>query len=407
MVATLADDLDSLHGSPVIVIGATNRLSSLDDSLRRPGRLEREIEVPVPSPSDRRSILMLFLSLASHSLTESDIDSIAEKTHGYVGADIRALCSEAAMCCLRRFHSTKDNSQLVISSSDMAQAMLRVRPSALREFSADVSKVHWNDVGGNSAVKQQLKEVVEWPARYKDSLARIGAEPPRGVLLCGPPGCSKTLLVRAVAGESNYNFFSIKGPEIMSKFVGESEKALATIFDRARKASPSILFFDEIDGLVGRRSSSKSTGSVDASERVLSQLLQEMDGIRGHSHNVIVIGATNRPDRLDAALLRPGRFDRVIQVRLPEYQDRIEIFQIHTREIPVASDVDIGELASQTDGFSGAEIAAVCQRAAMRALTKSMTCTQVTMEDFGDTIENFKPSDKDVTLSAGYQRGLE
>jgi SpoVK/Ycf46/Vps4 family AAA+-type ATPase len=249
-------------------------------------------------------------------------------------------------------------------------------------------------------VKQKLKEVVEWPIKYRDSLQRLGAVAPKGILLCGPPGCSKTLLARAVAGEANLNFFSIKGPELLSKFVGESEKSIANLFDKARKASPAILFFDEIDGLVCARSSHKPSTGVDVSERVLSQMLQEMDGIQGQADNLIVIAATNRPDRLDKALLRPGRFDRVVEVGLPSAKDREEIFQVHTRRIPVDSTVNLKDLADSTDGFSGADIAGLCQQAAMIALTSS--AQQVGMADFTEALaaraKSSKTHDVDFSL---------
>jgi len=384
LVATLANELDEISGYPVMILGATNRKDSIDESLRRPGRLDRELEIPVPAPSDRLEILAALLSSMSHGLSHEDISYFAEMTHGFVGADLMSLCSEASMIALRRLHADA-NAERLITRSDITTAMRGTRPSALREFSAVVPHASWSDVGGLSEVKQKLREVVEWPIKYRDSLQRVGAVAPKGILLCGPPGCSKTLLARAVAGEANLNFFSIKGPELLSKFVGESEKSIANLFDKARKASPAILFFDEIDGLVGARSNDKSSTSVDVSERVLSQMLQEMDGIRGQAENLIVIAATNRPDRLDKALLRPGRFDRVVEVGLPSAKDRQEIFQVHTQHIPMDTTVNLTELAGSTDGFSGADIAGLCQQAAMIALASS--AQQVSMAAFTQALD--------------------
>ena len=399
LVATLANELDQISGYPVMILGATNRKESIDESLRRPGRLDRELEIPVPAPSDRFQILVSLLSSMSHGLSHKDVSYVAAMTHGFVGADLMSLCSEAAMIALRRLH-TDYNADRVVTMSDITKAMRSTRPSALREFSADVPHTSWSDVGGLSEVKQKLKEVVEWPMKYRDSLQRLGAVAPKGILLCGPPGCSKTLLARAVAGEANLNFFSIKGPELLSKFVGESEKSIANLFDKARKASPAILFFDELDGLVCARSNHKSSTGVDVSERVLSQMLQEMDGIQGQSDNLIVIAATNRPDRLDKALLRPGRFDRVVKVGLPSAKDREEIFQVHTKRIPMDSTVNLKELAASTDGFSGADIAGLCQQAAMIALTSS--AQQVSMDAFAEALaaraKSSKPHDVDFSL---------
>jgi SpoVK/Ycf46/Vps4 family AAA+-type ATPase len=399
LVATLANELDQISGYPVMILGATNRKESIDESLRRPGRLDRELEIPVPAPSDRLQILVALLSSMSHGLSHEDMSYVAEMTHGFVGADLMSLCSEAAMIALRRLH-TDATADRIVTMPDITKAMRSTRPSALREFSADVPHTAWSDVGGLSEVKQKLKEVVEWPIKYRDSLQRLGAVAPKGILLCGPPGCSKTLLARAVAGEANLNFFSIKGPELLSKFVGESEKSIANLFDKARKASPAILFFDEIDGLVCARSSDKPSTGVDVSERVLSQMLQEMDGIQGQADNLIVIAATNRPDRLDKALLRPGRFDRVVEVGLPSAKDREEIFQVHTRRIPVDSTVNLKDLADSTDGFSGADIAGLCQQAAMIALTSS--AQQVGMADFTEALaaraKSSKTHDVDFSL---------
>ena len=382
LVATLAGELDSLYGYPAMVVGATNRKESLDESLRRPRRLEKEIEIGVPDPDARFEILdSLFLSI-HNSLSPDDIHDVAMRAYGFVGADLRQLSSEASMIALRR--CVKDGTDAVVTRKDVEAALHHTKPSALREFSSDIPNVRLSDVGGNAELKQKLREAVEWPIKFKERLHSMGAVPPKGILLWGPPGCSKTLLVKAMAGECRLNFFSIKGPELISKYVGESEKSISNIFEKARKASPAILFFDEIDGLVGARSKKASDG-VDVSERVLSQMLQEMDGIKGQDDQVVVIGATNRMDRLDKALLRPGRFDRILQVCLPDENDREEILNIHLRHIPLDDTVHMESLVKATEGCSGAEIASICQQAAMHALTSAVVdtpCTHVSQKDF-------------------------
>ena len=380
LVATLAGELDGIQGHPVMVVGATNRKEALDESLRRPRRLEKELEIGVPDPEERLHILE---ALLSHVSRDADVKgealkALALRAHGYVGADLLSVVSEASMIALRRHVSgvTRDanvpsdsNESIEVTMDDLNRALYHTKPSALREFASDIPDVTLDDVGGNDELKQRLLESVEWPIKFKRRLDEMGAVAPKGILLCGPPGCSKTLLVKAIAGVCRLNFFSVKGPELMSKYVGESERALANLFDKARKASPSILFFDEIDGLVGARSATgASSGGVDVGERVLSQMLQEMDGVKGKDDQVIVIGATNRMDKLDKALLRPGRFDRVLQVNLPLPADRREILRIHTRRVPIDCTVVLDDLVALTDGFSGAELAGLVQRAAMHAL---------------------------------------
>jgi AAA family ATPase len=382
LVATLAGELDSLYGYPVMVVGATNRKESLDESLRRPRRLEKEIEIGVPDPNARFEILDSLFGTIHNSLSAADIRDVATRAHGFVGADLRQLASEASMIALRR--CVKDGADAVVTRKDVEVALYHTKPSALREFSSDIPNVRLSDVGGNADLKQKLREAVEWPIKFKDQLHSMGAVPPKGILLWGPPGCSKTLMVKAIAGECRLNFFSVKGPELISKYVGESEKAISNIFEKARKASPAILFFDEIDGLVGARSQKASDG-VDVSERVLSQMLQEMDGVKVKDDQIVVIGATNRMDRLDKALLRPGRFDRILQVCLPDDNDRKEILSIHLRHIPLDNTVQMESLVKATEGCSGAEIASICQQAAMHALTSAaldMECTHVSQNDF-------------------------
>ena len=377
LVATLAGELDGIQGYPVMVVGATNRKEALDESLRRPRRLEKELEIGVPDPNERCQILNGLLSqVRTHEdVTMEAIKALSLRAHGYVGADLLSVASEASLIALRRYvygtsmaPTTEASSTPCVTMDDLRTAMHHTKPSALREFSSDIPDVSLDDVGGNDELKQRLIEAVEWPVKFKDRLDEMGAVPPQGILLWGPPGCSKTLLVKAIAGECRLNFFSVKGPELISKYVGESEKALANLFEKARKASPAILFFDEIDGLVGARSTGSGSGGVDVGERVLSQMLQEMDGIKGKDTQIVIIGATNRMDKLDKALLRPGRFDRVLEVTVPSAADRLEILRIHTRRVPLDSSVALEDLAMRTEGFSGAELAGAVQQAAMHAL---------------------------------------
>jgi len=329
------------------------------------------------------------------------VANLADDAHGYVGADLGALCSEAAMSALRRTLSTTPRKIAPVTIKDFLLARSFVRPSALREVALQPTKVRWSDVGGNEEIKQQLKEVVEWPSKCRESLARIGAIPPRGVLLYGPPGCSKTLLAKAVAREANMNFLAVKGPELLNKYVGESEKALRNVFSKARAASPVVIFFDEIDGLIGARSDgSTHRGGVDVGDRVLSQLLQEMDGLQGGDRRLIVMAATNRPDCLDPALLRPGRFDRLLFVPPPDRSSRQAIFEIHTRKTPLHDTVDIEQLAALTEGYTGADIASICQQAAVFALEEDMNASYVTIEHFTSALSVVSPSTLAVSADA-------
>ncbi len=304
-----------------------------------------------------------------------DVDRLAAITHGFVGADLEALCREAAMICLRRLmpeidfasaHIPYDTlGKLEVHMPDFLQALQEVEPSAIREVFVETPDVHWEDVGGLGTAKQELIEAVDWPLQHASLFARAGVKPPKGILLCGPPGCGKTLLAKAIANESEVNFISVKGPALLSKYVGESEKGVREVFKKAKQAAPCIVFFDEIDALVPARGSGGSDSHV--SERVISQFLTEMDGVEELA-GVLVLGATNRPDLLDPALLRPGRFDIQVDIPLPTLEDRQEIFRIGLRSKPVAADVAIDELAAATDAFTGADIQAVCKRAAMETI---------------------------------------
>lgn len=371
VVAQLLALMDGLASrGQVIVIGATNIPDSLDPALRRPGRFDREIIIGVPDQKGRLEILQIHtrgMPLAG----DVDLERIAGLTGGFVGADLLALCREAAMHRLRRILPYMDPeglspellARLHVSMQDFLQALEEVEPSATREFLVEVPGANWEDVGGLDGVKQHLRETIEWPLKYTELFDQAGAQAPRGILLYGPPGTGKTLLARAVANEANANFISIKGPALLSKWVGESEKAVREVFHKARQAAPCIIFFDEIDALVAARGMS---GSV-ASERVLSQLLTEMDGIED-LRRVVVLGATNRLDLIDPALLRPGRFDLQLRMELPAQASRRQILDVHTRKKPVAEDVDLDGLAVETEGFSGADIRHLCSRAALAAV---------------------------------------
>ena len=379
VVAQLLALMDGLNKRQnVIVIAATNIPNAIDPALRRPGRFDREIAIPIPDRHGRLQILEI------HSrgmpLTEDvRMEHLAEITHGFVGADLEALCREAAMSCLRQIMGEIDFGQtgipyetlvkLGVQMEDFLSALREIEPSAIREVFLESPNVHWEDVGGQSSLKAQLIEAVEWPLKYPQLFEKGGVNPPKGILLVGPPGCGKTLIAKAVATESQSNFISVKGPALMSKWVGESEKGMREIFRKARQAAPCIVFFDEIDALVPTRSAGSSDSHV--SERILSQFLAEFDGI-DELRGVLVLGATNRLDMLDAAVLRPGRFDQIVEMTLPGEEDRAEIFSVHLRNKPLSGDVRCDELAARTEGFSGADMAAVVRTAAMTAVRRAV-----------------------------------
>ncbi|XP_013915268.1 PREDICTED: spermatogenesis-associated protein 5 isoform X2 [Thamnophis sirtalis] len=384
---TLMDGIGSEDNEgQLLVLGATNRPHALDSALRRPGRFDKEIEIGVPNSQDRLDILRKLLSKTPHSLSTTDLAQLADSAHGYVGADLAALCKEAGMHALRRILHKKEtlldddvSVSVIINHSDFLQAMNDVRPSAMREVTIDVPKISWSDIGGLEDVKLKLKQAVEWPLKHPDSFIRMGIQPPKGVLLYGPPGCSKTMIAKALAHESGVNFLAVKGPELLNKYVGESERAVREIFRKARAVSPSILFFDELDALAVERGSSSS--SVNVTNRVLAQLLTEMDGIE-QLKDVTVLAATNRPDMIDKALIRPGRFDRIIYVPLPDEATRREIFKIQFCHMPISSEVSLDELVIQTEKYSGAEITAVCREAALLALQEDIEAKYIMKEHF-------------------------
>jgi transitional endoplasmic reticulum ATPase len=399
VVAQLLALMDGLESrGKVVVLAATNRPNALDPALRRPGRFDREIEIGVPDKQGRLEILQIHtrnMPLAK----DVDLNRLAEMTHGFVGADLAALCREAAMKALRRYLPKIDLSQeriplevleqLEVTMQDFLEAYKEITPSALREVYVEIPNVEWSDIGGLEQVKQELREAVEWPIKHPEAFKRMGIKPPKGILLYGPPGCGKTLLAKAVATESEANFISVKGPEIFSKWVGESEKAIREIFRKARQAAPCIVYFDEIDAIAPIRG--LGFGDSVVTERVITQLLTEMDGIQS-LENVVVLASTNRPDMLDPALLRPGRFDRLIYVPPPDYEARLEIFKVHTRNMPLAEDVDLQQLARMTEGYSGSDIEAVCREAGMLALRENINAERVEMRHFVEALKRVYPS---------------
>jgi transitional endoplasmic reticulum ATPase len=399
VVAQLLALMDGLSGrGNVIVIGATNRPGALDPALRRPGRFDREIEIGVPDKKGRYEVLQIHtrgMPLAE----DVDLQKLAAMTHGYTGADLSALGRETAMKALRRYLPQINLEEerippavlekMEVKMDDFLGAYKEVTPTAMREVYIEVTTVHWDDAGGLDDVKQHLKEAVEWPIKNPEIFTRLGIRPPKGILLYGPPGCGKTLLARAVATESEANFISIKGPEVFSKWVGESEKAIREVFRKARMAAPAVVFLDEIDSLTPKRGMGMSDSGV--SERVISQLLTEMDGITT-LQDIVIVAATNRPDMVDSAVLRPGRFDRLIYVPEPDEKSRLQILKIYTKGMPIANDVDLNQIVIATRYYSGADLESLCREAAMHALRKNVNCTEVNMKDFQDAIKEMGPS---------------
>jgi len=399
VVAQLLALMDGLSGrGNVIVIGATNRPGALDPALRRPGRFDREIEIGVPDKPGRYEIIQIHtrgMPLAE----DVDLKKLSEITHGYTGADLSALGRETAMKSLRRYLPQINLEEerippsvlekMEVTMDDFINAYKEITPTAMREVYIEIPTVHWDDIGGLGEVKEDLKEAVEWPLKNPEIFSRLGIKPPKGILLLGPPGCGKTLLGKAVATESAANFITIKGPEIFSKWVGESEKAIREVFRKARMAAPAVIFFDEVDSLLPRRG--LGFGDSGVSERVISQLLTEMDGMVT-LEDIVVIAATNRPDMVDPAVLRPGRFDRLIYVPEPDEESKIQIFKIYTKNMPLAKDVDAKALASNSRNYSGADIEALCREAAMIALRRDINTKEVTVRDFEEARKRIGPS---------------
>ena len=398
VVAQLLASMDGLKGrGNIIVIGATNRPDAIDPALRRPGRFDREIEIGIPDRDGRFEILQIHTR--GMPLSEDvELKQTSEITHGYTGADLEALSREAAMKALRRYlpqidleekripHEVLD--KMEVTNQDILDAFREVTPTAMREVYIEAPNIQWEEVGGLEGVKQSLKEAVEWPLKNPEMFKRLGISPPKGILLYGPPGCGKTLLARAVATESEANFISIRGPEIFSKWVGESEKAIREIFRKARMAAPSIIFFDEFDALVPSRGAG---GDSRVTERVISQLLTEIDGLLT-LQNVLVIAATNRPDIIDPAVLRPGRFDRRVYVPAPTEEARLKILEIKTKDMPLDDSVSITDLARRMVDYSGADIESVAREAAIHALRRDNESKAVTLADFEDALAETSPS---------------
>jgi transitional endoplasmic reticulum ATPase len=390
VVAQLLASMDGMKGrGRVIVIAATNRPDALDPALRRGGRFDREIEIGVPNRKARLEILKIHTR--NMPLTkEVNIEELADRTYGFVGADLEGLAKEAAMNVIRRVipeYNFKEDEKLpedilkklIVRKEDFEEGLKMVQPSAMREVLIDVPNTKWTDIGGMAKAKQELKEVVEWPLTDPEAFTRLGVKAPKGVLLYGPPGTGKTLLAKAVATESGANFISVKGPEVLSKWVGESEKAVRKIFAKARQVAPAIIFFDEVDAIASQRSGSNQGAGADA--RVVNQILTEMDGMEDMK-DVVVMAATNRPELVDPALLRPGRFDRHIMIPPPDQAGREEIFNVHTAKMPLANGISMKELAKKTANYSGADIEAVCREAAMLALREDMKATEVKKKHF-------------------------
>jgi transitional endoplasmic reticulum ATPase len=405
VVAQMLALMDGLHArGKVIVIGATNRPNSLDPALRRPGRFDREIEIKVPDEKGRNEIFLIHTRNMPLAKGVS-LKGLSRNTHGFVGADISAVCREAAMAALRRYLPRIDLEseeidpelleQIEVVEEDFNGALKEITPSGIREVFIEVPRVNWNEVGGLDEVKQKLIEAIDWPLSNPKVFERMGIKPPRGILLFGPPGCGKTLLARAVATESKANFISIKGPELLSKWVGESEKAIREIFRKAKLAAPCIIFFDELDSIAPTRG--RNYGDSGVTERVISQLLTELDGLE-QMRDIIVIAATNRPDILDPALIRPGRIDRLLFIPAPSRKDRKLIFEIFLKNIPLASDVEIEELLGLTENFSGADIESLCREAAMVSLRENIRARKVSMNHFKEALASVHPTMTDDVI---------
>ena len=411
VVAQLLSLMDGLdERGDVIVIGATNRVDALDPALRRGGRFDREIEIGVPDKEGRKEILQVHtrgMPLADGI----DLGRYAENTHGFVGADLESLTKEAAMNALRRIRPELDLEQdeidaeilesMTVAEADFKDALKGIEPSALREVFVEVPDVTWNSVGGLEDTKERLRETIQWPLDYPEVFEAMDVDAAKGVLLYGPPGTGKTLMAKAVANEAESNFISIKGPELLNKYVGESEKGVREVFEKARSNAPTVVFFDEIDSIAGERGARMGDSGV--GERVVSQLLTELDGLE-ELEDVVVVATTNRPDLIDSALLRPGRLDRHVHVPVPDRDARRAIFEVHTRDKPLSDDVDIEYLADETDGYVGADIEAVCREASMAATrefinsvsaeeaAQSVGNVRVTREHFEEALEEVSPS---------------
>ena len=410
VVAQLLSLMDGMGGrGNVIVIGATNREDSIDPALRRPGRFDREIEIGVPNRQGRENILGVHTR--NMPLAEDvNLDTLSRMTQGFVGADLAALAREAAMKCLSRYmHDLDPDGQIPqevlesmkVNMKDFVDAFSEVEPSGMREVSIEVPKVTWDDIGGLDDIRNELRDTL-LPEEEKREFERLGISPGKGVLLYGPPGTGKTLIAKAIANESGANFILVNGPEISSKWLGESELAIRKIFKRAKQMAPSIIFFDEIDSIAPKRGGENS----EAWERVVAQLLTSLDGVEQLNH-VLVMAATNRPDMLDPALLRPGRIDRMILVGKPDFDGRLSILKVHTKKMPLGHDVDLNYIAEATDGFVGADIFALCREAGLNAYHRDPHTKTVDGCDFNAALQVIKPSVNDSILKQYEQMGSE
>jgi transitional endoplasmic reticulum ATPase len=403
LVAQLVALLDDPVGDGrTIVVGATGRPDALDPALRRAGRFDREVEVGVPDREGRREILAV-LTRGTPLAADADLDALADRTHGYVGADLAHLVRESAMRAVRRVRPSADDpidldalGPIEVTADDVEGALGATEPSALREVFVEVPDVAWTDVGGLTEAKARLRETVQWPLAHPEAFERVDLTPATGVLLYGPPGTGKTLLARAVATESDSNFISVKGPELLDKFVGESEKGVRDVFEKARANAPAVVFFDEIDAIATERGDG---GGSNVAERVVSQLLTELDGLED-LEDVVVIATTNRPDLLDDALLRPGRFDRHVRVGVPDGAARREIFAVHTRDRPLADDVDLDALADRTEGYVGADVEAVCREAATAAVREFVDAGAADVDGIVLTADHFERALAEVEATA-------
>ncbi len=419
IVAQLLSLMDGMSTrGKVVVIGATNRVNAVDPALRRPGRFDRELEIGVPDRDGRLEILQIHargMPLAK----DVDLEKLADISHGFVGADLQALSKEAAIRALRRVLPQIDLSsesipsetlrKIIVTMQDFTDVIKEMEPSAMREVFVEIPNVKWDDIGGVPSIKEELQEAVEWPLKYQGLFTFVDAAPPKGILLYGPPGTGKTLMAKAAANESEANFISIKGPELLSKWVGESEKGVREVFRKARQAAPCLIFFDEIDAIAPTRGG--DFGDSNVTERVISQLLTELDGLEILT-NVVVIAATNRPDIIDPALLRPGRFDRLLYVSPPDRESRLQILRIHTKNKPLSEDVNLEQLAELSEGYTGADISSMSSAAVMLALRKHITKyrdpddaekhakeLKVHMQEFEDAMKKIRPlSSQELTM---------
>ncbi len=409
VVAQLLALMDGLDNrGHVIVIAATNIPGALDPALRRPGRFDREISIPIPDKNARLSVLEIH-SRGMPLSEDVSLAKLAEITHGFVGADLQALCREAAMLCLRKVIPEIDFDaanisyetlmNLKVSMDHFIEALKEVEPSALREVFVEIPNVGWEDVGGLETVKQQIREAVEWPLKYPDMFKHAKITSPKGILLYGPPGTGKTLMAKAVANETKVNFISVKGPALMSKYVGESERGIRDMFKKAKQAAPCIIFFDELDVIASKRGEG---GDSHVTERVIGQFLTEMDGIE-ELKGVLVLAATNRMDQIDPALLRAGRFDYLIEIPIPDENGRLMIFQVHTRDKPLEKGIDLKLFAQKTGGMTGADIELICKRAALTAIRKAIDTHAASGREFVITAADVSNAVNEVRQRQGGQ----